>query len=472
MKLYERLAADIDDAIQKGLFKSGEKVPSIRAASKSYNLSISTVLHAYLLLESRGVIESRPQSGYFVRARVRSRTQSKPAVNRASVSTEVDVSRIVLGTLRSIQADEMIPFGSPYPDQRLFPSRRLHQYAHAIARKGEGWSVLTDLPPGNPELIRQIARRYAENGTLVHPDEVIVTVGATEAINLCLQAVAKPGDTVAVESPTFYAMLHAIERMGMRALQIPTDPAEGIQLGALEKALQHQKVAACMVMTNFQNPLGFVMPEAKKKALVRLLEKYEVPVIENDVYSEFFFGKVTPKPLKAFDRKGLVLHCSSFSKSLTSAYRVGWTMPGRYRDPVEKLKFLNTLGTSSIHQLAIAEYLKYEGYDRHLRKVRQTFSQNAKLMSACIKRFFPAGTKISQPAGGYVLWIELPTQVDAMQLYERALEKGITLGPGRMFSAQNDYPNFIRLNYSYLWDRTSEAGIKELSYLINAGIGR
>lgn len=468
MKLYERLATDIEKAIQRGLFKNGERIPSIRAASKSYNLSISTVLHAYMLLESRGVIESRPQSGYFVRTRSQPKAKSKPASNRTLGSTEVDVSGMVLRTLRSIQADEMIPFGSPYPDQQLFPSHRIHQYAHAIARKGEGWSIFTDLPPGNEELIRQIARRYAENGTLVHPDEVIVTVGATEAINLCLQAVAKPGDTVAVESPTFYAMLHAIERMGMRAIQIPTDPIEGMQLGALAEALHRQKIAACMVMTNFQNPLGFVMPEAKKKALVRLLEKHDVPVIENDVYSEFYFGKTCPKPLKAYDRKGLVLHCSSFSKSLTSAYRVGWTMPGRYRDQVEKMKFLNTLGTSSIHQLAIAEYLKYEGYDRHLRKVRQRFSLNVKLMSACVRRFFPAGTKISQPAGGYVLWIELPKHVDAMQLYEGALEKSITLGPGRMFSAQNDFPNYIRLNYSYPWNQASESSIKQLSELIES----
>lgn len=473
MNLYERLVAELDEAISKGLFKPGEKIPSVRMTSKQHGLSITTVLRAYLLLESRGVIESHPQSGYFVRRRSESLAIHEPvAPLPLPLSTEVDVSGIVLRTLRSIQADEMAPFGSPYPDQRLFPFHRIHQYANSIARENAHWSVLNDLPPGNPELIRQVARRYVEQGIHVDPHEILITVGATEAINLCLQAVAKPGDTIAVESPTFYAMLHAIERMGMRAVQVPTHPGEGIDLGALSEILQRQDIAACMVMTNFQNPLGFIMPDEKKEALVQMLAERDIPIIENDVYSEFYFGTTHPKPLKAFDRKDLVLHCSSFSKSLTSAYRIGWAMPGRYRARVEKLKFLNTLGTSSIQQLAVAEYLKYEGYERHLRKIRRTFAQNLKLLSAYVKRFFPAGTRITQPAGGYVLWVELPAQVDSMALYKQALEHDITLAPGRLFSAKNEYGNCIRLNYSYTWSKESESAIILLGRLIAAQMAK
>lgn len=471
MNLYERLADDIGAAISKDLFKPGEKIPSVRMTSKRHGLSITTVLRAYLLLESRGVIESHPQSGYFVRPRSGHLSEREPPVFRPlPVSTEVDVSELVLRTLRSIQSGAMVPFGSPYPDQHLFPFQRIHQYANAMAREKSQWSVLTDLPPGNPELVRQVARRYVENGVPVNPDEILITVGATEAINLCLQAVAKPGDTIAVESPTFYAMLHAIERMGMRAAQVPTCPKEGMDLGALAEIVQKQNIAACMVMTNFQNPLGFVMPDEKKVALMRLLKTHDIPIIENDVYSEFYFGAARPKPLKAYDENGLVLHCSSFSKSLTSAYRVGWAMPGRYRAQVEKLKFLNTLGTSSIQQLAIAEYLKYEGYERHLRKIRRTFAQNLKLMSAYVKRFFPPGTSITQPVGGYVLWVELPEQVDSMELYNQALEQGITLGPGRMFSPKNEFHNCIRLNYSYPWSKASESAVIRLAQLIAAQI--
>jgi DNA-binding transcriptional MocR family regulator len=255
--------------------------------------------------------------------------------------------------------------------------------------------VLDDLPPGAPPLIRQITRRYLENGLAVDPNEVIVTIGATEAINLCLQAVAKPGDTIAVESPTYYAMLHAIERLGMRAVEVATDPVEGIDVQALAKLLDERPVAACMVMPNFQNPLGFQMPDERKQALVELLTARDIPVIENDVYGELFYGDVHPTSLKSYDRAGIVLHCSSFSKTLTNAYRIGWALPGRYRERVERLKFLNTLTTSTIPQLAIAEFLRKDGYDFHLRRVRKAYAQQANIMAAAVRRFFPPGTRVA-----------------------------------------------------------------------------
>lgn len=315
------------------------------------------------------------------------------------------------------------------------------------------------LPPGTPELVRQIARRYLENGMAVDPNEIIVTVGATEAINLCLQAVAKPGDVIAVESPTFYAMLHAIERSGMKAIEVATHPEYGIEVEALAKIIESGPIAACMVMPNFQNPLGFQMPDERKRELVDLLAKAGIPVIENGVYNELYFGDSHPTTLKSYDQKGMVLHCGSFSKSLTAAYRIGWALPGRYRDEVEKLKFLNTLTTSVIPQLAIAEYLERDGYEHHLRRIRKNYAQQANLMKSMVTRFFPAGTRTSTPMGGYVLWIELPEKADSMKLYQLALARGITIGPGYMFSVSDNYRNFIRLNYSTPWSPEIEQAV-------------
>jgi DNA-binding transcriptional MocR family regulator len=467
MTLYENLAADIEGLIARGVLLEGEKIPSVRQTSQHHKLSITTVLRAYLLLESQGVIESRPQSGYFVRRQMRAAAlRPAPETPIMVLSSEVDVSRLVLSTLRSIRAHGAVPLGSPYPDPAPFPWQRINQYANSIARRQKHWSVMDDLPPGNPQLIRQIARRHLENGLAVDPGEIIITVGATEAINLCLQAVAKPGDTIAVESPTFYAMLHAIERMGMRAVEVPTDPQTGISIEALAAILEQQKVAACMVMPNFQNPLGFQMPDERKRALVDLLAERDIPVIENDVYNELYFGDSHPSSLKSFDTKGLVLHCASFSKSLTAAYRIGWALPGRYTAQVEKLKFLNTLTTPSLPQMAIAEYLQNDGYDQHLRKVRKAYAQRANIMATAVRRFFPEGTRVSQPKGGYVLWVELPAGVDSMQLYAQALERKITVGPGTMFSVAGSYSNFIRLNYSYPWSAETEAAIKTLGRLV------
>ncbi|SAK95322.1 GntR family transcriptional regulator [Caballeronia catudaia] len=463
MNLYEKLADDIERSIRQGVYRHGERLPSVRQTSQRNRISVTTAIRAYVLLESRGLVTSRPQSGYFVNfhgdASERKLLELRPS-RPIPISSPVDVSRLVLSTLRSIGVDDAVALGSPYPDPSLFPFERLNRYAYNAGRGKAQWGVTDALPPGNAKLVRQIARRYLENGMAVDPNEIIVTVGATEAINLCLQAVAKSGDVIAVESPTFYAMLHAIERMGMKAIEVSTHPEYGIDIEALAAIVKSQTVTACMVMPNFQNPLGFQMPDERKRELVQFLTAQDIPVIENGVYNELHFDRFYPSTLKSFDTKGLVLHCSSFSKSLTSAYRIGWAMPGRYRDRVEKLKFLNTLTSPSIPQLAIAEFLERDGYEHHLRRIRKAYAQQANLMKVIVSRFFPEGTRISSPAGGYVLWIELPSSVDSMRLYKLALDQGITIGPGYMFSiSESTYRNFIRLNYSSPWTSEIEQAV-------------
>lgn len=462
MKLYEKLAEEIEDLIRKGVYRHGDRLQSVRQASQQRKVSITTVLRAYLLLESRGLIASRPQSGYFVHlpgaadgARANRMAPSHPI----AISSSVDVSRLVLSTLRSISDNHAVPLGSPYPDPRLFPFDKLNRYAYVAGRRKERLDLKDALPPGHPDLVRQIARRYLEKGMAVDPGEIIITVGATEAINICLQAVARPGDTIAVESPTFYAMLHAIERMGMKAIEISTHPDLGIDIAALADIARTQPIAACMVMPNFQNPMGFRMPDERKRELVAYATQADMPIIENGVYNELHYSREAPSTLKSYDTRGLVLHCSSFSKSLTSAYRIGWALPGRYRDQVEKLKFLNTLTTPALPQMAIAEFLARDGYDRHLRRLRAAYAQQARLMRSLVARFFPAGTRTSHPAGGYVLWVELPAGLDGMHLYQLALQRGITIGPGYMFSISNNYPNFIRLNYSSPWSAEIERAV-------------
>ncbi|KWC91612.1 PLP-dependent aminotransferase family protein [Burkholderia cepacia] len=462
MSLYKKLSDDIERLIVQGVYQHGDRVPSVRQASQQHRISITTVLHAYRLLENRGLLESRPQSGYFVRLvadsdkrKIRELRPSKATVS----SSSVDVGRLVLSTLRSMGTDDAVPLGSPYPDPYLFPFEKLNRYAYAAGRDKSQWDVADGLPPGHPRLVRQIARRHLENGMSVDANEIVVTIGATEAINLCLQAVAKPGEAIAVESPTFYSMLHAIERMGMKAIEVPTHPEYGIEIAALEEIAKSHPIAACMVMPNFQNPLGFKMPDERKRELVRFATKTGIPIIENGVYNELYFGNTHPSTLKSYDSNGLVLHCSSFSKSLTAAYRIGWALPGRYRDQVENLKFLNTLATPSLPQLAIAEFLERDGYKHHLRRLRKAYAQQANLMRAIVSRFFPEGTRISSPAGGYVLWVEVPAKVDVMRLYQLALEQRITIGPGQMFSASDRYRQCIRLNFSSPWSAAIEHAV-------------
>ncbi|WP_083444666.1 PLP-dependent aminotransferase family protein [Herbaspirillum rhizosphaerae] len=475
MTLYETLADTISQQIEQGLMREGEKIPSVRRTSQLHQLSISTVIRAFLLLESRGIIESRPQSGYFVRQRSKEvpprQDGDRQDASPLNVSGEPPVTAamppyaLALSNLRSINCKNSLPLGSPYPDPSLFPWARISQLARGLYRRRERQELMGALPPGNQELIRQIARRHLETGLAISASEIIITEGATEAINLCLQAIAKPGDAIAVESPTYYAVLHAIERRGMLAVPIATDPEAGIDVNALESAITastERRIVGCIVMPNFQNPLGFNMPERRKKALVEMMTRHGLPIIENDVYGELHFGEQRPKSLKAFDTQGLVLYCGSFSKSLTAEYRIGWALTGRYRQEIEHLKFLNTVTTPSLPQIAIAEYLKNEGYDFHLRRLRKTYAQQVRIMTAAVKRFFPAGTTTSRPAGGYLLWIVLPAHVNALELYSLAQARDISIAPGPMFSLDGGFTNCLRLNYSFTWDQAMETAVRTL----------
>ncbi len=279
-------------------------------------------------------------------------------------------------------------------------------------------------------------------------------------------AVTRPGDVVAIESPAFYASLQAIERMGLKAVEIPTDPREGVNLAALAAALDKHDIKACWFMTNFQNPLGSLMPDASKRALVELLTKHDVPLIEDDVYAELYFGSERPKPAKAFDRKGIVMHCSSFSKCLAPGYRVGWVAAGRYAQAVEQLKLSTTLSASVPAQVAIADYLKHGGYQHHLRTLRHALAVQQNSLLQAVATHFPKATRLTRPRGGYFVWVELPPKVDVLKLHRLALEQNISIAPGPMFSAQRKFHHCIRLNYGHPWSARMEGAVEKLGELV------
>jgi DNA-binding transcriptional MocR family regulator len=306
----------------------------------------------------------------------------------------------------------------------------------------------------------------------VDAQEIIITNGAMEALNLCLEAVTRPGDVVVVESPTFYAALQALERLNLQALEVATHPRDGIDLAALAQALgrqpPHQPVKACWLMPSFQNPLGSLMPEDKKCELVALLARHQIPLIEDDVYGELHFAPHRPPPAKAFDGEGLVMHCSSFSKSLAPGYRVGWVAAGRHATAVQRLKLMTTLSAATPSQQALSEYLAQGGYDRHLRQLRRSLAQQQGMALAAVARHFPRGTRVAQPEGGYFLWVELPPQVDALQLHRQALRQGISLAPGQIFSADRRFANCVRINYGHPAQSRLESALATVGALASA----
>ncbi|AMK30981.1 GntR family transcriptional regulator MpaR [Pseudomonas mosselii] len=468
MKRYERFADDIAELIRSGVLGPGQRVPSVRYASQTHGVSPSTVFQAYYLLERRGLIRARPRSGYFVNAHA-PRPFSEPQPQApASESTDVDVSGLVFSILDSIKDPHTVPFGSAFPSPTLFPLQRLSRSLASASRAMDPRMVVTDLSPGNPQLRRQIALRYMVAGLMLPMEELLITNGALEALNLCLQAVTQPGDLVAIEAPAFYACLQVLERLKLKAVEIPVHPREGMDLGVLAQTLEKHPVKAVWCMTNFQNPVGASMPEAKKQELVELLRRHQVPLIEDDVYAELYYSQQAPKPAKAFDTEGLVMHCGSFAKSLAPGYRIGWVAAGRFAQKIERLKLMTSLCASMPAQAAIADYLQHGGYDRHLRKLRYALEGQQANMLAAIARHFPAQTRASQPSGGYFLWLELPEQMDALKLFHMALAQGISIAPGPIFSPTRRFGNCIRLNYGSPWGDGAEQAMETLGRIVRS----
>jgi len=460
--LYEELAEDLTGLIAKGTLRAGDRLPSVRVLSGQRSVSISTVLQAYLLLESRGFVETRPQSGHYVRSTRLALVPEPRPPRLSSTATKVSVSDLIARVYGASRDPNMVLLGGGYMSPALLPTERLNRGLAAVARGAGGAGIAYDPPPGLPALRRQIARRAAECGVALRADEIVTTVGTMEALHLCLRAVARAGDTIVVESPAYYGVLQLIESLEMRALEIPSNAGTGIDLGLLDAALRQPRVKACLVVTNFSNPSGALMPDEAKRELVRRLAKRDIPLIEDDIYGDLHHDGARPRPARAFDRHGLVMLCGSFSKTLAPGYRVGYVAPGRYRDAVERLKFAQTVATPTLAQMAIADFLENGGYERHLRRLRRAVADQVARVSEAIAEHFPAGTRISRPRGGFLLWVEMPPGRSALELHDRALARGVSVAPGPIFSAKQRFTSCIRVSCGYPWSEAIERGIRTL----------
>lgn len=465
---YERIADDIDHLIECGAFKPGDRIPSVREMSRQRKVSISTVLQAYYLLEARGLIRARPRSGFYVRSDLPSDLPEPEISSPQSDPTQVTMRELVsMVVVSDADNPDLIQLGAAHPNPSLGAAEELSRTLTAVARRMGEKSGLYDYAPGCEALRAQIARRSLSAGCSLSPDEIIITSGCSEAVSLCLRAVCGPGDVVAIESPICFDTLQTLDAIELQALEIPTHPRHGISLDALRFAVEHNDVSACLVISNFNNPLGSCIPDENKRELVALLAEREIPLIENDIFGELYFGESRPSVAKAYDEDGSVMLCSSFSKSLCPGYRVGWVVPGRFYSPIQWLKYTSSLAAPTLSEYAIAEFMAGGGYDPYLRRVRRTYERHVAAMSQAVRRFFPEETKLTRPSGGFVLWVELPGAVDSLVLYRRALKAGIAITPGYLFSATDQYRNFIRLNAAN-WSEHAEAGVERLGELIEA----
>ncbi|WP_019934108.1 PLP-dependent aminotransferase family protein [Oceanimonas smirnovii] len=460
---YRRLARQLQGQIENGVWQPGDKLPSLRETVKQSGFSLMTVLNAYQLLESQGWILAQPQSGYRVAPCQHSPANlARPALHAAEA---VDVNAFIFNVLQSGQQPDCVAFGSAFPDASLFPQEQLARSLGRVARHLTPDQQLV-LPPGCAELRRAIARRYAARGMEVTPEEIVITSGALEALNLSLQTLTRPGDWVVVEAPAFYGALQAIERLQLKALAVPADVTAGLDLDALADALGRYPVKACWLMSHCQNPLGVSLGVQSRSRLLALLREHQVPLIEDDVYMELYDGERAPLPLRAQDPG--VLHCSSFSKTLATGLRIGWVSAGKRAPDIQRLQLMSTLSTSAPMQLALADYLASHHYDRHLRTLRRVLQQRKQRFYEALCQLLPAQVRVDPGTGGYFLWLSLPESMDATRLYHLALAEGITIAPGRMFAAGEQFRHCFRLNVSLPWNSRTEAAVGRLSVLIRA----
>ena len=447
---YHGVAAEIQLQIEQRIWLPGDRIPSIRKMSKMQSISPMTVLKAYELLESAGWIYAKPRSGYFVAAhlnRLAIPQQTIPQLtNRA-----IKINEHVFEVLTACKRPDVVPLGSAFPDPALFPLKQLGQALAKTIKTMPVQSAVTELPPGSVALRRAIAKRYIRDGIDVSIDDIVITSGAMESLGLSLMAVTKPGDTVAIESPAFYGVLQTVERLQLKAIEITTDPQFGMSVDALKHAVNSHDIKACWLMSKYQNPLGASMPDANKLAILDVLAAKQIPLLEDDVYSELYFSEYKPKPIKAYDQQGLVLHCSSFSKCLAPGFRVGWVVAGRYAKQIEKLQFMTTLSAAVPNQLAIAEFVLHGNYDTHLRRLRRQLESRQQQMRHAIEQYFPLETKITRPSGGYFLWVVLSDHINTGELLQTLLDDhNISIAPGTLFASDQQYKNCMRINCSYL----------------------
>jgi DNA-binding transcriptional MocR family regulator len=464
--LYQRLAAQIERGIASGALGAGDRLPSVRQLSQQHGVSMSTALQAFRHLENHGVVQARPKSGYFVAPRTPALPE--PLLDlRMEDATLVSIDQVLHEFLTIVNDPLALPSFHAAPARSLLPEAKLQHLLASVNRRHPEYASGYHMG-GSPALRHEIARRAVSSGVQLRPDEIVITNGGMEAMYLALRSVAQAGDTIALESPTYFHLLQVIESLGMRVLEIPSHPRTGISLEALDFATQNPgAVRACVLLPNFPNPLGSLVPVEHKRRIVQMMAERDIALIESDIYGEIHFGEQRPPVLKSFDERNEVILCSAFTKTVAPGYRIGWVAPGRHFMKTQALKFRTSVACPMLQQEVLAQFIADGGYDHHLRRLRAALKTQADQMADAVARYFPMGCRLSIPQGGLMLWIELPRHVDSREVFTLARLEHIGVAPGAAFSTSRRFDHFIRLQYGDPWSPALETSMRKLGLIVS-----
>ncbi|HEX6432077.1 MAG TPA: PLP-dependent aminotransferase family protein [Niastella sp.] len=461
--LYTEIVNGIAGQIRTGVLKAGDRLPSVRMLCQEHGISMNTAKRVFLELEAQSLIDSKPQSGYFV-SHLPYLKLPLPDVSRpSSIAHDSEPNELISKVYANMGRADLTLFSIGVPSGDLLPLAKLQkeiiQATRALREGGTEYEPLA----GNVNLRRMIAIRSLAWGGNLHENDLITTNGGMNALSFCLMALGKPGDTIAMESPCYPGILQLAVSLGFKVLELPTHPVTGIEIAALQKAIP--RINLCLLVPNFNTPLGSCMPDEQKKEVVELLNRHNIPLIEDDIYGDLYFGTQRPKCCKSFDKKGNVLWCSSVSKTLAPGYRVGWVAPGKYKEKLLKLKLVHSISSGTIVQEAVGNFLKTGRYENHLRQLRRTLQNNYQNYVQAIAQYFPADTRTSSPQGGLALWVAFNKAIDTTELYDLAIKKHISIAPGRMFTLQDQFENCMRLCIGLPWSEEIRFKLKQLGNL-------
>ena len=461
--LYTEIANGIASQIRNGVLKAGDKLPSVRKLCLDHQISMNTAKRVFLELESQSLVDSKPQSGYFV-SNILSVKLPLPEVSKPSlIANNDEPDELINKIYENIGKKDLTIFSIGIPSGDLLPVAKLKkEIINATRILKEGGTEYEEVQ-GNVKLRRMIAARSLQWGGNFHENDLVTTNGGMNALSFCLMALGKPGDTIAIESPCYPGILQLANGLGLKVLELPTHPTTGIEIEALKKVIP--KINLCLLIPNYNAPLGSCMPDENKKEVVKLLSENGIPLIEDDVYGDLYFGSGRPKCCKSFDKEGSVLYCSSISKTLAPGYRVGWIAPGKYKDKILKLKLLHSTSSISIVNEAVANFLKSGKYEKHLQQMRKTLHNNYQNYVQTIAESFPEGTKTSRPQGGLSLWVEFDKSLKTTELYDLAIKENISIAPGRMFTLQNQFENCMRLCIGLPWSEETQLKLRKVGSL-------
>jgi DNA-binding transcriptional MocR family regulator len=454
---YLKIAQFLCIPIDAGTLKCGDKLPSLRQIARDHNVSVMTALQAIRLLESQGRVRAHPGAGYFVSEKLA--VESKQKIDFIPLTKDEDLHLSLVGTSCRIPMDLANAATDLYPIDKLSIIMRQLVY-RTPGLLGEPVNGI-----GYQPLRHQIARRALDYGCLLDMDEIIVTNGCIEALSLAIRATTCAGDVVVVESPTYFVILQMLQHLGRTVVEVATTES-GLDLEKLENVLTIQCVRAIITISNANNPMGCTPDDKMKNRLISLAENHGAVIIEDDIYGDLYYTDSRPKPLRSMSNN--VILCSGFSKTIAPGFRIGWVAAGKYTSTLSAIKYTTTMGTAVYPQATIAEFLGAGGYDIHIRKLRKVLAEQIKNIRQAIINLFPEGTYVSNPQGGFVLWVKLPDHtLNTRELLRRARLEGISIAPGIIFASDDRFDHAFRLNAGIGWNERVKNALIKLAELVS-----